>query len=96
MDLTLRFLLDLYAGVRPIKMCPNVGSPLRRSQPRAIDLVLIRENVEGFFALGKRWRRVKTEKGLDSGRGRRYVINRLVFRPFLSLGSSFQAGIAQW
>ena len=47
MDLTLRFLLDLYAGVRPIKMCPDVGGPLRRSQPRAIDLVLIRENVEG-------------------------------------------------
>ena len=96
MDLTLRFLLDLYAGVRPIKMYPNVGSPLRRIQPGSIDLVLIRENVEGFYGLGKRWRRVKTEKGLDSGRGRRYVINRLVSRPFLSLGSSFQAGIAQW
>ena len=96
MDLTLRLLLDLYAGVRPITIYPNVGSPLRRSQPGAIDLVLIRQNVEGFFALGKRWRRVKTEKGLDSRRGRRYVINRLVSRPFLSLGSSFQAGIAQW
>lgn len=96
MDLTLHFLLDLCAGVRPIKMYPNVGRPLRRTQPGSIDLVLIRENVEGFFALGKRWRRVKTEKGLDSGRGRRYVINRLVSRPFLSLGSSFQAGIAQW
>ena len=96
MDLTLRFLLDLYAGVCPTTMYPTVGSPLRRIQPNCIDLVLIRENVEGFFALGKRWRRVKTEKGLDSGRGRRYVINRLVSRPFLSLGSSFQAGIAQW
>ncbi|MGH7426374.1 MAG: isocitrate/isopropylmalate family dehydrogenase [Candidatus Methylomirabilales bacterium] len=96
MDLTLRLLPDLYAGVRPITIYPNVGSPLRRSQPGSIDLVLIRENVEGFFAFGKRWRRVKTEKGLDSGRGRRYVINRLVSRPFLSRGSSFQAGIAQW
>ncbi len=47
MDLTLRFLLDLYAGVRPIKIYPNVGRPLRRSQPGSIDLVLIRENVEG-------------------------------------------------
>ena len=50
MDLTLRFLLDLYAGVRPIKIYPNVGSPLRRSQPGSMDLVLIRENVERFFA----------------------------------------------
>lgn len=31
MDLTLRLLLDLYAGVRPITIYPNVGSPLRRS-----------------------------------------------------------------
>lgn len=95
MDLTLRFLLDLYAGVCPIKMCPNVGGPLRCIQPGSIDLVLIRENVEGLFALGRRRRRAKTEKGLDSGRGRRYVINRLVSRPFLSRESSFQAGIAQ-
>jgi len=73
MDLTLRFLLDLYAGV-----------------PGSIELVL-----EGYFALGRRRRCVKTEKGLDSGRGRRYVINRLVSRPFLSRESSFQAGIAQ-
>mgnify|MGYP001764105082 CR=1 FL=1 len=41
MDLTLRFLLDLYAGMCPIKMCPNVGSPLGRIQPGSIDLVLI-------------------------------------------------------
>lgn len=94
MDLTLRFLLDLYAGA-PIEMCSDVGSPLRRTQPGSIDLVLVREDVEGYFALGRRWRRVKTEKGLDSGRGRRYVINRLVSRPFLSRESSFQAGIAQ-
>ena len=51
MDLTLRFLLDLYAGVRPIKMYPNVGSPLRRTMPGSIELVL-----EGYFALGRRRR----------------------------------------
>jgi 3-isopropylmalate dehydrogenase len=49
-QISLRFLLDLYAGVRPIKMYPNVGSPLHRQDPGSIDLLLIRENVEGFFA----------------------------------------------
>lgn len=49
-QITLRFLLDLYAGVRPIKMYPNVGSPLRHQDPGSIDLVLVRENVEGLFA----------------------------------------------
>ncbi|MFQ5881607.1 MAG: isocitrate/isopropylmalate dehydrogenase family protein [Candidatus Methylomirabilales bacterium] len=49
-QITLRFLLDLYAGVRPIKMYPNVRGPLRCQDPGSIDLVLIRENVEGFFA----------------------------------------------
>lgn len=27
MDLTLRFLLDLYTGVHPIELCSDVGSP---------------------------------------------------------------------
>ena len=49
-QITLRFLLDLYAGVRPIKMYSNVGSPLCRQDPGSIDFVLVRENVEGFFA----------------------------------------------
>ncbi len=44
----LRFDLDLYAGVRPIKLYPGIESVLRGHE--AIDLVILRENCEGLFA----------------------------------------------
>jgi 3-isopropylmalate dehydrogenase len=47
-QVTLRVLLDLYAGVRPCKLYPGVRSPLAR--PGAIDLVILREQTEGLFA----------------------------------------------
>jgi 3-isopropylmalate dehydrogenase len=53
-QLDIRFALDLYAGVRPIRTWPGLPVPL--SDPRAaeIDLVLVRENTEGlFFARGR-------------------------------------------
>lgn len=53
-QLDIRFALDLYAGVRPVRTWPGLPVPL--SDPRAmnIDLVLIRENTEGlFYARGR-------------------------------------------
>ena len=50
----IRFALDLYAGVRPIRTWPGLAVPL--SDPRAaqIDLVLVRESTEGlFYARGR-------------------------------------------
>jgi 3-isopropylmalate dehydrogenase len=44
----LRFGLDLFAGVRPIKLYPNVRSALAGHD--AIDFVLVRESTEGLFA----------------------------------------------
>ena len=44
----LRFDLDLYAGLRPIKLYPGIVSPLRN--PGTIDYVIMRENVEGLYA----------------------------------------------
>ena len=44
----LRFDLDLYAGLRPIKLYPGVTSALR--DPKEIDYVIIRESVEGLYA----------------------------------------------
>lgn len=41
--------LDLYKGVRPAKLRPNVPSPLRNTG-KGIDLILIREQSEGLFA----------------------------------------------
>lgn len=53
-QLDIRFALDLYAGVRPVRTWPGLPVPL--SDPRAmqIDLVLVRESTEGlFYARGR-------------------------------------------
>src|SRR5206468_8460948 len=50
----LRFIFDLYAGVRPARLIPGVPSPIVDAQERGIDFVLIRESTEGLFAsMGK-------------------------------------------
>jgi 3-isopropylmalate dehydrogenase len=49
-QVTLRVLLDLYAGVRPCKLYPGVRSPLAGMKPGDIDLVILREQSEGLFA----------------------------------------------
>jgi 3-isopropylmalate dehydrogenase len=48
--LQLRFRLDLYANVRPIKLYPGVPCPLRRFDAGTIDYVILRENTEGLYA----------------------------------------------
>jgi len=50
----LRFMFDLYAGVRPCRLVPGVPSPIVGAAERGIDLVVIRESTEGLFAsMGK-------------------------------------------
>ena len=50
----LRFMFDLYAGVRPCRLIANVPSPIVGAAERGIDLVVIRESTEGLFAsMGK-------------------------------------------
>ena len=50
----LRFLFDLYAGVRPARLIPGVPSPIVGADRNGIDLVVIRESTEGLFAsMGK-------------------------------------------
>lgn len=49
-QVTLRFELDLYAGVRPVRLFPGVPTPLRLPAGATIDYVIFRENVEGLFA----------------------------------------------
>jgi len=48
-QVTLRMLLDLYAGMRPIKLYPGVPTPLKITDGRAIDYVIFRENTEGLY-----------------------------------------------
>ncbi len=47
-QVNLRFILDLYAGVRPIRRYPGVPPVL--AGDAAIDYVILRENTEGLFA----------------------------------------------
>jgi 3-isopropylmalate dehydrogenase len=50
----LRFIFDLYAGVRPARLIPGVPSPIVGAAERGIDLMVIRESTEGLFAsMGK-------------------------------------------
>jgi 3-isopropylmalate dehydrogenase len=50
LHLQLRFRLDLYANVRPIRLYRGVRSPLAGWQPGQIDYVIVRENTEGLYA----------------------------------------------
>ncbi|GGI21438.1 isocitrate/isopropylmalate dehydrogenase family protein [Bradyrhizobium guangdongense] len=53
-QIELRFIFDLYAGVRPARLIPGVPSPIVSADQRGIDLVVIRESTEGLFAsMGK-------------------------------------------
>ncbi len=53
-QLDLRFALDLYAGVRPIRTWPGLPTPLASPRAAEIDLVLVRESTEGlFYARGR-------------------------------------------
>jgi 3-isopropylmalate dehydrogenase len=49
-QLTLRITLDLYVGLRPIRLHPGVPTPLRLGDRDRIDYVILRENTEGLYA----------------------------------------------
>jgi 3-isopropylmalate dehydrogenase len=46
----LRFRLDLYAGIRPVRWYPGVPAVLAQKQPEDVDFVVVRESTEGLFA----------------------------------------------
>lgn len=48
--LRLRFELDQYINLRPVKLYPNVDTPLKDKGPKDIDFVVVRENTEGLYA----------------------------------------------
>jgi len=48
--LKLRFELDQYINLRPIKLADGVKSPLANKGSKDIDFVVIRENTEGLYA----------------------------------------------
>ncbi|MEK7196248.1 MAG: 3-isopropylmalate dehydrogenase [Nitrospirota bacterium] len=48
--LRLRFELDQYINLRPVKLYPGVDCPLKDKKPEDIDFVVVRENTEGLYA----------------------------------------------
>ena len=48
--LKLRFELDQYVNLRPVKLYPNVWTPLADKSPEDIDFVVVRENTEGLYS----------------------------------------------
>jgi 3-isopropylmalate dehydrogenase len=48
--LKLRFDLDQYINLRPVKLYEGVATPLKGKGPEDIDFVVVRENTEGLYA----------------------------------------------
>ena len=48
--LELRFQLDQYINLRPVKLFPGVETPLKDKGPEDIDFVVVRENTEDLYA----------------------------------------------
>ena len=47
--LKIRFSLEEYINLRPVKLYPGVWTPLRNKRPEDIDFVVVRENTEGLY-----------------------------------------------
>jgi 3-isopropylmalate dehydrogenase len=47
--LRLRFELDQYINLRPVKLYPGVDTPLKDKKPADIDFIVVRENTEGIY-----------------------------------------------
>jgi 3-isopropylmalate dehydrogenase len=48
--LKLRFALDQYINLRPVKLYPGVDCPLKDKGPEDVDFVVVRENTEGLYS----------------------------------------------
>jgi tartrate dehydrogenase/decarboxylase / D-malate dehydrogenase len=56
--LTMRFYLDQYVNLRPVKLLEGIWTPLKDKGPKDIDFVVVRENTEDFYiGIGGRARR---------------------------------------
>jgi 3-isopropylmalate dehydrogenase len=48
--LRLRFELDHYVNLRPVRLYPGVGTPLAGVRPESVNIVVVREGTEGPYA----------------------------------------------
>ncbi|GIH49488.1 3-isopropylmalate dehydrogenase [Microbispora rosea] len=89
--LRLRFELDHYVNLRPVKLFPGVTTPLGQARPEDIDMIVVREGTEGPYAgAGGVMRRgtpqeIATQESLNTAYGVervvRYAFERAVARP---------------
>ena len=77
----LRFGLDLYAGIRPVRLYAGVPTPLRETAA-GIDYVLVRENVEGLYAGRHGGSRVEGQVAADTSIVTRAGTRRIVETAF--------------
>jgi 3-isopropylmalate dehydrogenase len=73
--LRLRFELDQYVNLRPVRLYPGVGTPLAGVRPESVNIVVVREGTEGpYTGAGGVLRKgtpaeVATQESLNTGYG---------------------------
>jgi len=78
--LGMRFKMDLFANVRPVKLLDESLCPLKNARPEDIDFVVIRENTEGVYMdMGGFFKKdtpdeVATQEDINSRKGVERVI----------------------
>ncbi|NPA40420.1 MAG: 3-isopropylmalate dehydrogenase [Thermodesulfobacteria bacterium] len=78
--LRIRFELDQYINLRPVKLYPGVWTPLKDKGPEDIDFVVVRENTEGLYAGGGGFLRKGTpqEVAIQESINTRYGVERCI------------------
>src|SRR5712671_5472370 len=89
--LRLRFELDHYVNLRPVRLYPGVASPLASARPESVDMVVVREGTEGpYTGAGGVMRKgtpseIATQESLNTAFGvprvARYAFTKALTRP---------------
>jgi len=89
--LRLRFELDHYVNLRPVRLYPGVATPLTAARPETLDMVVVREGTEGpYTGAGGVMRKgtpaeIATQESINTAFGvervARYAFNRAMTRP---------------
>jgi 3-isopropylmalate dehydrogenase len=89
--LRLRFELDHYVNLRPVRLYPGVAVPLTNARPESVDMVVVREGTEGpYTGAGGVMRKgtpaeIATQESVNTAFGvervARYAFHRAMARP---------------
>src|SRR5213595_3854006 len=89
--LRLRFELDHYVNLRPVRLYPGVATPLAAARPETLDMVVVREGTEGPYTwAGGVMRKgtaaeIATQESINTAFGvqrvARYAFNKALTRP---------------